>query len=197
MAKTSYFDKIQAKAFRAGVNPRSDESLKWFRKTLSSITRPSRTGLLKDSALKKVDKPLSGRMFMYFYDPKTKDTLPYYDRFPLIIMVKRTSDGFYGLNLHYLSPTLRAKFFDKLLDFKSNKKYNDSTRFRITYNFLKSSSKLKEFAPCFKRYLNSNVKSTIAEVPATEWEAALFLPTEQFVRKSKAIIWKASKELIY
>ena len=53
MAKTSYFDKIQAKAFRAGVNPRSDESLKWFRKTLSSITRPSRTGLLKDSALKR------------------------------------------------------------------------------------------------------------------------------------------------
>lgn len=196
MAKTSYFDKIQAKAFRAGVTPRSDESLNWFRKIVKSIRKPSRDSLLKDSAVKKVGRPLPGRMFMYFYDPKTKDTLPYYDKFPLIIMVERAPKGFYGLNLHYLSPTLRAKFFDRLLDFKNNKKYNDSTRFKITYDFLKSSSKLKEFKPCFKRYLSKNIISTIAEVPSTEWEAALFLPTEQFVKKSKASIWKTSKEII-
>ena len=193
MAKTSYFDKIQAAAFRSGVTPRSADSLEWFRTKVQSIVRPSRDKLLKDSAVKTVNKPLSGRMFMYFYDPKTKDTLPYYDKFPLIIMVERAPKGFYGLNLHYLPPKLRAKFFDKLLEFSNNKKYDSSTKFRITYDFLKASSKLKEFQPCFKRYLNQHVTSTIAEVPPSEWEAALFLPTEQFAKKSKNSVWKTSK----
>jgi len=196
MAKTSYFDKIQAAAFRSGVTPRSSDSLEWFRTKVKSIVRPTRDSLLKDSALKKVNKPLTGRMFMYFYDPKTKDTLPYYDRFPLIIMVDRAPKGFYGLNLHYLSPKLRAKFFDKLLDFTNNKKYDSSTKIRITYDFLKASSKLKEFQPCFKRYLNQHVTSTIAEVPSTEWEAALFLPTEQFAKKSKTSVWGISNKSI-
>jgi hypothetical protein len=196
MAATSYFDKIQATAFRAGIKPRSDESLNWFRLKVKSIVNPSRDKLLKDSAVKKVNTPLPGRMFMYFYDPKTKETLPYYDKFPLIIMVEKAPKGFYGLNLHYLPPKLRAKFFDKLLEFKNNKKYDNSTRFRITYDFLKSASKLNEFKPCFKRYLNKHVTSTIAEVPSTEWEAALFLPTEQFVKKSKTSVWSTSKGLI-
>lgn len=196
MAKTSYFDKIQATAFRSGIKPRSSESLNWFRTKVKSIARPSRDKLLKDSALKKVNRALPGRMFMYFYDPKTKETLPYYDKFPLIIMVERAPKGFYGLNLHYLPPKLRAKFFDKLLEFKNNKKYDESTKFRITYDFLKASSKLKEFRPCFKRYLNEHVTSTIAEVPSTEWEAALFLPTEQFVKKSKNSVWSTSRGMI-
>ena len=125
MAKTSYFDKIQSAAFRSGVKPRSQESLNWFRTSLKNIVkRVNREQLLKDSNLNKVNKPLPGRMFMYFYDPKTKETLPYYDKFPLIIMVEKAPKGFYGLNLHYLSPKLRAKFFDKLLEYKNNEKYD-------------------------------------------------------------------------
>lgn len=197
MAKTSYFDKIQSAAFRSGVKPRTQESLNWFRTSLKNIVkRVNREQLLKDSNLNKVNKPLPGRMFMYFYDPKTKETLPYYDKFPLIIMVERAPKGFYGLNLHYISPKLRAKFFDKLLEYKNNEKYDSSTRLKLTYKFLKSASKLKEFKPCFKRYLTSNITSRISEVPSTEWEAALFLPTEQFVKNSKSSVWKSSKELI-
>ena len=136
-----------------------------------------------------------GRMYMYFYDPKTKDILPYYDRFPLIVMVKREKGGFTGLNLHYLPPILRAKFFDRLTEFTNNK-YDESTRFRLTYNFLRASSKLELFKPCFKRYLTSQVESRITEVPATEWEVALFLPTDKFVKNSRQTVWKKSRAMI-
>ena len=196
MAKDSYFEKLQMQAFRAGVAPRTQESLEWFKNRLKSVSRLNRDKILKDSALKKVNTPLPGRMFMYVYDPKTKADLPYYDKFPLIIMVELTNNGFYGLNLHYLPPILRAKFFDKLLAFKNNNKYDSSTRLRLTYDFLKSSSKLKEFAPCFKRYLNSHIKSNITEVPAPEWEVAVFMPTEHFTYNTKQTVWKKVRKML-
>lgn len=193
---TSYFQKLETDAFRAGVQPRSKDSLEWFKQRLKSVSRINNNQILKDPLLKKVEKPLIGRMYMYFYDPKTKDTLPYYDRFPLIVMVKKEKGGFSGLNLHYLPPILRAKFFDRLSEFTNNKKYDESTRFRLTYNFLRASSKLELFKPCFKRYLTSQVESRITEVPATEWEVALFLPTDKFVKNSRQSVWKKSRAMI-
>ena len=120
MASKSSFQKLEQEAFKAGVAPRTKQSLNWFKKRLKSFN-VSRPALLKDEELLRVDKPLPGRMYMYFYDPKYKETLPYYDRFPLIILVDKVEGGFTGLNLHYLPPNLRAKFFDKLLGFTNNK----------------------------------------------------------------------------
>lgn len=192
----SYFEKLETEAFRSGVQPRTKESLQWFKKRLKSVARVQNNQILKDPLLNRVAKPLMGRMYMYFYDPKTKETLPYYDRFPLIIMLKKERNGFTGLNLHYLPPVLRARFFDRLTEFTNNKKYDESTRFRLTYNFLKSSSRLDLFKPCFKRYLNSQVTTKITEVPATEWEVALFLPTDKFVKNSRTTVWKKSRAMI-
>jgi hypothetical protein len=133
---------------------------------------------------------------MYFYDPKTKETLPYYDKFPLIIMVDRAPKGFYGLNLHYLDFKRRAIFFDKLMDYMTNKKYDRTTKFRLSYGLLSGARKLKEFEPCFKRYLTSHITSRVSEVPATEWEAALFMPTDQFVKNKRQTVWNKSRKLI-
>ena len=196
MAKESYFQKLEREAFKSGVQPRTKQSLEWFKKRLQSVSSVNRKEILKDSELKRVSRPLPGRMFMYFYDPKHKETLPYYDRFPLIILIDSVKGGFTGLNLHYLPPKLRAKFFDKLTEFTNNKKYDESTRFRLTYNFLSSAARLKEFKPCFKRYLTSHVETRITEVPATEWEVALFLPTDKFVYNSRQTVWKKSREMI-
>ena len=133
---------------------------------------------------------------MYFYDPKHKKTLPYYDRFPLIFMVEKAKGGFYGINLHYLPHSIRAIFFDKLTDFATNNRYNLTTRLRLSYNLLKSSASLKAFQPCFKHYLSEHVRSKIIEVPASEWEAVLFIPTENFKKKSVSTVWSDSRKMI-
>ena len=189
------FDKIQADAFRAGVTPRTEQSLKWFKKSLKELSIP-RNKILRDPALRKANRPLPGRMYLYFYDPKYKKTLPYYDRFPLIFMVDGVKGGFTGLNLHYLDPKRRAIFFDKILDFTTNKKYNETTRLKLTYSLLSGGKRFKEFAPCYKRYLTSHIKSRISEVPPTEWEVALFMPTEKFVKNKTQTVWNKSRKLI-
>ena len=192
----SLFDNLQAQAFRADIKRGTKSSIAWFRKKVADMTKISRTKLLNDEAVKQVSTPLVGRMFMYFYDPKYKKILPYYDRFPLIIMVKKAPGGFYGINLHYLPPVLRAKFFDKLLDYSNNNKYNKSTRFKMSYDLLNKTSKLSAFKPCYKKYLTKHIKSRISEISATEWEIAIFLPTEQFIKKGKNSIWKDSRSKI-
>lgn len=152
--------------------------------------------MMRQEPLKRTPNFVVGEMFMYFYDPKHKKTLPYYDRFPLSIIVDLAPDGFYGINLHYLPMTLRAKFLDALLDITTNKKYDKTTRFRMSYQMLKSSSKMKYFKPCFKHYLLDHVKGNFAKVPAPEWEIAVFLPTADFRKASESKVYRDSRNAI-
>ena len=188
----SYFEKLQLQAFRAGIQPRSQDSQMWFRNKLKNVRNINRQTLLRDSALEKVTRPRMGDMYMFFYDPKHKETLPYYDTFPLIIMVERAPGGFYGLNMHYLPPVLRAKLFDALA--KSDERYDENTRFRARYRLLQSVRKLKYFKPCFKPYLTKHVESRISKVEAPEWEVALFMPTQRFKKATATRVYADSRK---
>lgn len=190
----SFFERLQLQAFRAGVQPRSQESQKWFRNKLKNIGQVNRQKLLRDSALERVSRPRMGDMYMFFYDPKHKETLPYYDTFPLIIMVEKAPGGFYGLNMHYLPPVLRAKLFDGLV--KSDERYDENTRFRARYRLLQSVRKLRYFKPCFKHYLTKHVEGRISKVEAPEWEIALFMPTQRFKKATATQVYADSRKAI-
>ena len=192
----SYIDRLQSQAYKAGIGKNTEKSLNWFKRQLIGMKTINRQNLIKDDNLKPRSAPLPGRMFMYFYDPKHKKTLPYYDRFPLIFMVEKAERGFYGLNLHYLPHKQRAIFFDRLTDYTTNEKYNLTTRLRLSYNLLKGSSRLSPFDPCFKHYLSEHVRSRMVEVPASDWETVLFLPSENFKKKNKNQVWTDSRKMI-
>ena len=190
------FQKLQIDAFRAGITPRTKESQNWFRRKVQGLAIPNNLSLMGQEPLKLRSRTGVGSMYMYFYDPKHKETLPYYDRFPLTIVVGPAKGGFMGLNLHYLPNVLRAKFLDGLMGITSNKKFDESTKFAVTIRELKNTSKLKYFKPCLKHYLMDHVRSRLALVPAPEWEIATFLPTARFEKKSKSIIHADSRRMI-
>jgi hypothetical protein len=114
----------------------------------------------------------------------------------LTIMIGPAPGGFYGLNLHYLPMKLRAQLFDALLDTTNNKKYDESTKFKINYQKLKGASSLKWYKPCIKHYLTSQVDSSIALVEAPEWEIAMFMPTHQFRKASASKVWAESRKKV-
>ena len=98
---SNIFNRLELQAFRAGVTPRTKESREWFRKKASNMRSINREALMKEDQIKQRAKQgVIGSMQMFFYDPKTKDKLPYYDAFPLIIVVGPAEGGFYGINLH-------------------------------------------------------------------------------------------------
>ncbi len=188
----SLFDTLQANAQRAGITARTRASKKWFQTNIEKLKKPSRSALLKDPALDPVSKEYRGNMYMYIYDPKGKTELPYYDRFPLTIMIEGYKDGFLGLNLHYLRPDIRAKFLEELMRLAPGNVRENTRLLKAKYSLLQSTRKFKEFRPCIKRYLGTQIRSRLVRVPMTEWEIAIFLPTEQFVKKQKGAVWNES-----
>ena len=191
---SNLFQKLELEAFRKVISPRTRESREWFRRRVQRLTRVNRNQLINEPEVTKRATHSYGGMFMYFYDPKHKKKLPYSDRFPLTIPVEPAEGGFRGINLHYLPPVLRAKFLDALLNVTNNKKYDESTKFRLTYELLNGTRNLRYFKPCFKHYLLSQVKSRFAEVPAPEWEIATFLPTAQWEKASAGRVYSDSRK---
>ena len=185
------FDRLEQEAFRGGIQARTKESMKWFRTRVSQIKRVNSKEIQQEARQK--SRHLFGEMYMMFYDPKHKKTLPYYDRFPLVIPFQRAKGGFLGLNLHYLPHGLRATFLDQLYDTTTNDKYDNSTRFRLTYDILQKVSSNNAFEPCVKHYLSGHIRSKLGVVDAADWEIAIFLPTEQFKKASVAKVYTDSR----
>ena len=188
------FDKLEREAFRGGIQARTKESMRWFRTRVSQMKSVNRTQLMKDARNRK--RFIFGDMYMMMYDPKHKRTLPYYDRFPLVIPIEPAKGGFLGLNLHYLPQTLRAQFLDQLYDRVSDQNFDEKTRFNVSYKLLKGLSGKPFFRPCVKHYLSSQIRSNFAIVDSAEWENAIFLPTESFKKSSMDDVWKESRKKI-
>ena len=186
MAGESLFRELEIEAFRAGITPRTRKSIDWFRNKAREMFRGrvvrNRLQIMNDEALDLKRRPVTrsmgplGRMYMFFYDPKHKKTLPYYDGFPLIIMMGPAKGGFMGLNLHYLPPVVRARVLDAVLTGGGGK---------IPSQFV---------APAMKHYLFGHVKSRFAEVEKPEWEIATFLPMADWNKASANQVYRDSRK---
>ena len=184
--------RIKEELDKTGLEPRTSEARDWLKAKVKSLS-PSRTALMKDRDNLK-DKSMIGRMYFYFYDPKLKDMLPYYDRFPLVIPIERYQDGFLGLNLHYISPKQRVILLDKLSNFLNNHRYDETTRLRLSYDHLRNASTIYEGLPCIKKYLYKQVKSRFLEITADEWDIAALIPYEYFDGATKNKVWTDSRK---
>lgn len=137
-----------------------------------------------------------GTMYTFHYDPKTKDKLPFYDTNPLVFPIEHYSDGFLGINLHYLPPQQRARLMDTLHSISTDQRYNEKTKLGISYSVLKGMAKARAFEPCVKRYLYSHVRSPFVQLYAPEWAIAVLLPTQKFVKRTADYVWESSMNRI-
>jgi len=170
------FDKLKKTAKSAGK-----ASVKWMRQQAAKLDSTSPLQMLKDRN-RLVSNPQVGGMYMYLYDPRDKKKLPYYDRFPLCVIVDKYSGGFMGINLHYVPPRDRAKFMDSYVS-KNGQSLN------VPSKLIKS----KPWNNTVKRYLTKQVRSRFLTVPSSDWDMAIFLPVERFEKKSKSSVWSAGR----
>lgn len=197
---TSYiFQRLATKGKAEGIDSSNvRDARKWYREAAQDVRSVNSNRLMNDKQNIKteLDQKSIGKMFMFFYDPKLKETLPYYDIFPLIFLIGFKEKGFMGINLHYLPPVLRARLMDALYQTINNKKYNATTKLKISYDILASASKYKYFKPCIKHYLWDHVRGNYLNIEPTNWDSALMLPTEQFKKASKDKVWRESRGMI-
>ena len=172
-------DRITESLQKEGLTPRTNKARAWLRSKVKDLSVSSSSLMRENNRLK--DNSVIGKMYFYFYNPKLKDSLPYYDRFPLTIPMEQYQNGFLGLNLHYIHPKQRITLLDKLSETLNNDKYDETTKFRLNYGYLKAASKIYEATPCIKRYFYTNIMSRFLEISADEWDIAALLPAENFI----------------
>lgn len=176
----------------AQMQAMNKQSTNWLLQKIAEIRNPSQIARgIKAEKEREVNHFTLGGLYCFYYDPKLKATLPYYDKFPLTLVLEKYNDGFLGLNLHYLPIKYRAVFLDKLMDYAVTRG-DDILKMRVTYDILSTTKRFKEFKPCLKRYLYSHLKSKILTVQPNEWEVAVFLPMHQFKGEKPQQIWQES-----
>ena len=185
-------DRISESLQKEGLTPRTNKARAWLRSKANQLS-PNTTSMMRDRN-RLTETSVIGKMYFYFYDPKLKDSLPYYDRFPLTIPMEQYQNGFLGLNLHYIHPKQRITLLDKLSETLNNDKYDDTTKFRINYAYLKSASRIYEATPCIKRYFYSNIQSRFLEISPNEWDIAALLPAENFVGATTSKVFSDSRK---
>ena len=188
------FDEILAQGVRTGQIPaRTQQSRDWFR-TAAKKTKVTPESVIRSERTRFKNRVTMGKMYLFNYDPKHKATLPYYDRYPLIFPVQPADGGFYGINMHYLPHVLRARLMDALYSLSSNRRYDEKTRLKLSYNILNSVTKYKAFKPTFKRYLTNHVRSRFIEISSSEWDIALMMPLQKFAKASAGEVWRDSRK---
>ena len=135
------------------------------------------------------ERVLRGRVYQFFYDAKHKETLPYYDAFPYVIVLEKYDDGFLGINMHYLPLYHRAILFDRLdlLTRHPNMEPDEQSRMMLRYDRLSKVRRFRFHKPALKRYLYSQIQGPVYQIPGNLWRMALFLPTTDFMHKRAQI----------
>ena len=129
------FERLKSDFGESLLDPRTDASRKWFLDKVQQVAyRPNRSSVMKKEPMREQSRVLPGMMYMFYYHPKHEKTLPYYDTFPLVILLDTDRKGMNGLNLHYLPLNLRQKLFYGLLNRTSDKDVTEDTYLDITYN---------------------------------------------------------------
>ena len=146
-------------------------------------------------AVQSVPRP-EGKLFMFSYVPEGKDdpNLPYYDRYPLLLLMNRDSEGFEGFNLHYIPirqrPRVMMELSQRFLFFGSV----ESTEFRFTYDTVKNDSNMRLLLASYRRYTNKYMQSLIFEVKPNHWGNVLYMPFALFMRSGSfvpsTVVWR-------
>jgi len=156
-----------------------EQSWQWYRQTLKSMAMDIKQNpdhLERDEKKDRLEKEdnqdtnrlrrfaRQGRLFIFEYKAKTKH-LPYYDEFPLVYTLHSTPEYFIGANLHYIHPKKRALVIEKLHE-----------------------GKIDIPRSCIHKYILDHVEGFLLDLASTEWDTAIALPIERFVKNNNGVL---------
>jgi hypothetical protein len=167
------------------------KSANWYRSNVASIAdRVTARKLMNQGKL--IGRPSVGRLNMFFYDPKLKKTLPYYDTFPLVLPLEPIKGGFMGMNFHYLPPLLRFRLLQRMQRFADGG-LNEKTKIEAGYDDVKGIGLVK---PTIKKYLYGHVRSQFLRIDFDEAALAVYLPVQQFKKAGTSRVYADSRRMI-
>jgi hypothetical protein len=193
LVRMDVFEKNKYDLNRAFRQSKSWYEQQWMLLARQGITQQS---VYKGNSRQLTMKLMPGKMYCFFYEPLNKAALPVYDRFPLVLLYKRSLNGFSGLNFHYLPYQHRVILLYRLMQYKTNNKMDENTRIKYNWAAIKGVGKFAAAVPAFHQYHFSGMRSQFREIRAYDWATALLLPVEKMVKLSEDRVWERSRQII-
>ncbi len=174
------FDKVLEEKETYKLTNNDNPSWAWFAEKVKDLISVSeKPGELLTKWERRANKVQLYRFNMFFYDAKTKNTLPYFDMFPLVFPLRRFGDGFTGINVHYLPPAFKEDFYNIYTRFKLNDEFDETTLYRMTWSKI---SRFKVMRPLIRKYSYTHIKSRFLILRADEVPTAMLLPLTRLVK---------------
>lgn len=159
--------------YRNAVRAEASKYKKNFNKYILD-EKSDKTGQAKQQDTNELRRyTVEGHLYMFEYKAKMK-WLPYYDRFPLVYVIKSNRNEFWGANLHYMSPKKRIIATKKLMQ-----------------------GRIDIPKKCFHKYLHVHVDGLYLDLASAEWDTAILLPTEDYVKNLNGMIFPIDKKIVW
>jgi hypothetical protein len=184
--------------FISKVKAKGKQAMSWFRDIVKQTQRsafPASTGraeLMDERNTGVTGRPSIGRLYLFQYDAKYKETLPYWDVWPLIFPFNFASNGFYGINLHYLPPNARIDLMLRLIKAQGGSgNVSENYKLKLSYDIITT---YPPAIPCIKRYLFNHVQGKgFYGIKGEDWSYAAALPLQKFRGAGNNTVWGDSK----
>lgn len=169
----------------------NDELAQWFKTKAMSANDTKARAKLFSATKRQRSNTFAGKMYFYKYDAKWKEKLEMWDIYPMCMVLEKKSDGFLGLNLHYLPSRSRMTLIN-LFD-KYTKEYDIETgvstgkgvsNWELLIKSMNGVGSAGLPKKCLKRYLFTHVRSKFIEIYPDEYDKAIQLPVDLWVFKN-------------
>ena len=178
------------------VTARRAEAVKWYQEIVGT-KKPTASNFQiykQETGIKPKIGP--GYLLHYTYIAKHRKELPYFDAFPLALILDVKKDSFLTCNLHYLGHGLREKALKALYDNITNKNRSGLQKVKFNYQMVKEISKHSIFKPTIKKHLLSHIKSTPIAILPKDFQYVVHLPSEDFIGAKNTKVWYDSAKII-
>ena len=165
----------------------SKKSLFWFVRQRLSLKRNPRVSFSRLKAHQDLGKwtmrPLPGNLYLARYQPLQKNTLPFWDEYPLVLVLKSDNKYVQGVNMHYMHPQARFKY---LTEIQKRYKWNEDSLVAIrNLNWNKVSVGRIKWATkaSHRRYSREGLVTPWKKIHQKYWPLVCLLPLENISGK--------------
>tara|TARA_B100001059_G_C17725415_1_gene523138 strand:- start:97 stop:888 length:792 start_codon:yes stop_codon:yes gene_type:complete len=132
----------------------------------------------------------TGKLYTFRYWPDGFVDLNYFDMNPLIFIVDFESKYLWrGINMHYLDPNLRNKLYYDLRQWLTNRNYDQGTRIRMFYQYLKRFKKYIPALTAMRTYKVERIRSEVTIINPEYWDICINIPSQRWVKKRENVVW--------
>ena len=167
----------------------NDELAEWFRSKAQKVSAGAARTAIFAADNRSTGVGVVGKLYVFNYEAKHDGILPMWDKYPLVLILEKKTDGFIGLNLHYLPRGQRGTLLYVFNKYKEKYQMQKGivTGGHTNWDNLISSAGTQQLQSypkrTIKRYLFSHVRSKLIEIYPEEYDKAVQLKIDEWVLK--------------